>query len=296
MTGQFAMQHSNLKRGSCRTISRRSRTWRFIDAEIVERTGLGKEETAVLSDRHLVVLNLKGASEQGQYTLNGRSATFVQRRPGALLFIPAGCDWRGWEAGASTAAYLSISIDPTLIATLCADLPDRSALTLSPDLGFEDPVIMNAAQGIAGEITTRNPLSMMVTEAYIATIFAQLLRKDRHTVSMQKGGLTRSHLHHILELIDENAISELSLSEMADQLGLSVPHFCRAFRQSVGYPPHTFIVRRRIERAQGHLRSTALSITDIALSCGFSSSSHFSNTFRRITGMTPLDYRSRWNW
>jgi AraC-like DNA-binding protein len=294
MTTPLPREQPNFKRGSCQTVSHRTRSWRSAQADIVERTGLEKEETAVVSNRHLVLLNLKGASERGQYLIDGKHAEFIRRKPGAVLFVPAGCHWRGWEVGASTAAYLLISIEPTLVSRLCTEMSSHPMPPLSPDLGFQDPIIMNAARGIGAEIDDGNPISTMLTESYIATIFAQLLRKQRYVAPSRKGGLTTTHLNRIVELIDEDLTAELSLSHLAERIGLSVPHFCRAFRQTVGCPPHTFIVRRRIERAQDQLRGTALPITEISIACGFSSSSHFSNAFKRFIGTTPLDYRQSW--
>jgi len=103
--------------------------------------------------------------------------------------------------------------------------------------------------------------------------------------------LAAPSLNRVIEKIDADLTADLSLGQLAALAGLSVPHFCRAFKQSLGCPPHAFIVRRRLERAKEYLRLSSMPITDVALSCGFSSSSHFANTFRRETGMTPQDFR-----
>jgi AraC-like DNA-binding protein len=294
MNAMPTAQQSGFKQGECQVVSHRTRSWRLAKADIVERKGLAKEETAVVSDRHLILLNLRGASVNGQFSLDDRRVAFIRRKPGAILFIPAGCEWRGWESGASNASYLAIAVEPALVTTLCMERAVGKPPPLSPDLGFEDPIIMNAARGIAREIDDQNPVSTMLTESYIGAIFAQLVRKQRFIAPTRKGGLTSSHLTRIIECIDQDLTAELSLSQLAEKIGFSVPHFCRAFRQSVGCPPHTFIVRRRLAQAQNLLRETQLSLTDIALSCGFASSSHFSNAFRRLIGTTPLSYRQNW--
>ena len=171
----------------------------------------------------------------------------------------------------------------------------RGALpSLSPDLGFEDPIILNAARGIGAEIRDRNPLSAMLVESYTATIFAQLMRRQRYPASVRKGGLAPMNLNRVIQRIDDDLTADLSLLQLAELAGLSVPHFCRAFRQTLGCPPYAFIIRRRIERAKDFLRHSSMPVTDIALSCGFSSSSHFSNAFRREVGTTPVAYRGSW--
>ncbi|MCC0035241.1 MAG: helix-turn-helix transcriptional regulator [Hoeflea sp.] len=94
-----------------------------------------------------------------------------------------------------------------------------------------------------------------------------------------------------MEKIDEDFAVDISLSQLADIAGLSIPHFCRAFRQTTGLPPYPFVIQRRIDRSKEYLRHSDMSVTDIALACGFSSSSHFANTFRREAGLSPLAYR-----
>ncbi|MBN9032497.1 MAG: helix-turn-helix transcriptional regulator [Rhizobiales bacterium] len=282
------------KTGNCSTISRDQKTWGRVHAELVRRTGLDKEETAITPSRHLVVLNVQGNCEQGQYFLNGKPASFVRRKPGSILFIPAECNWRGWEGGASTAAYLSLSIEPSFVTDLLRRTPSDLQPSLSPDLGCEDPIMMNAARGIGAEIEGQGPLSTLLVESYVATIFVQLLRRQRYVSFARKGGLAPASINRVIEKIDEDLTVDLSLAQLAELVGVSIPHFCRAFKQTIGCPPYAFIVRRRIERAKEYLRHSPMPVTDIALACGFSNSSHFSNGFRREVGMTPVAYRALW--
>lgn len=279
------------KAGNCRTIVHEQRTWRHVQADLVRRTGLEVEEIAVRSDRHLILLNLKGNSERGEYFLDEKRTGFVSRRPGAVLFIPAGCHWKGWEVGASTAAYLSITIDPAFVADVFSRMTTSTLPSLLPNLGCEDTIIMNAARGIGEEIYDHNPLSAMVVESYVATMFAQLFRRQKYVARTRKGGLAATNLNRVIDKIDGDLTSDLSLGQLAALAGLSIPHFCRAFKQTLGCPPHAFIVRRRVERAKEYLRHSTMPITEVALLCGFSSSSHFANTFRRETGTTPQDFR-----
>ena len=150
---------------------------------------------------------------------------------------------------------------------------------------------MNAARGVGAEINEQNPFSALLVESYVATIFAQLFRRQRYVPSTRKGGLAVANLNRIIERIEADLTADLSLNELAAVAGLSIPHFCRAFKQTLGCPPHAYILRRRLERAKEYLRLSSMSITDVAHLCGFSSSSHFSNAFRRDTGTTPLEFR-----
>ncbi|MBR9904309.1 MAG: helix-turn-helix domain-containing protein, partial [Gammaproteobacteria bacterium] len=58
-------------------------------------------------------------------------------------------------------------------------------------------------------------------------------------------------------------------------------------------PPHRYVLNRRLTRARHLLVESFLNMTEIALQCGFGSSSHFSNRFRAETGVSPTEYRAK---
>jgi AraC family transcriptional regulator len=84
---------------------------------------------------------------------------------------------------------------------------------------------------------------------------------------------------------------QICLFTLASLARLSLHHFCRAFKQSFGIPPHQFHVQRRIERAKVLLADKKASVTDIGLTLGYSQTSSFSVAFRKVTGWTPNEYR-----
>ena len=107
----------------------------------------------------------------------------------------------------------------------------------------------------------------------------------------QHGGLSPARTQRIYEYISSNLDRNISIEELAEMAGLSVHHFARAFKQTVGMPPHCYILQRRIEQAQQMLRTTKLPLSDIALSLGFSDQSHLARHFRRMTGVPPSAVR-----
>jgi AraC-like DNA-binding protein len=102
-----------------------------------------------------------------------------------------------------------------------------------------------------------------------------------------RGGLSPGRTHRICEYINSNLDQTISLETLAEMAGLSMHHFARAFKQTVGMPPHCYILQRRIEHAQHMLRTTELPLSEIALSAGFSDQSHLARQFRRLTGVSP---------
>src|SRR5262245_28465308 len=109
--------------------------------------------------------------------------------------------------------------------------------------------------------------------------------------SRSRGGLPPAVTRRVREYIDSHLDENIGLDVLAGLAGLSVHHFARAFRQSVGEPPHGYILGRRIERAQEMLKQTDQPLSEIALAVGFSDHSHFARHFRRHVGVTPSTAR-----
>jgi AraC-like DNA-binding protein/PAS domain-containing protein len=104
---------------------------------------------------------------------------------------------------------------------------------------------------------------------------------------LSRGGLSPALTHRICKYIESHLNERISLEALASMAGLSAHHFARAFRQSVGTPPHGYLLQRRLEHVGRLLRDTQLPLSQIALAVGFSDQSHLARHFRRLTGMPP---------
>ena len=102
-----------------------------------------------------------------------------------------------------------------------------------------------------------------------------------------RGGLAPARVSRVCEYIDSHLQENVALEVLAEIAQLSVHHFARAFRQSLGIPPHSYIVQRRVEHAQQLLRNTDLPLSEIAIEAGFTDQSHLTRHFRTITGVSP---------
>ncbi|REG49605.1 AraC family transcriptional regulator [Paraburkholderia sp. BL6669N2] len=106
-----------------------------------------------------------------------------------------------------------------------------------------------------------------------------------------KGGLTAWQLAAAKELISENLSGDVSLAFIARECGLSPTHFARAFRESVGIPPHQWLLLRRVDVAKHLLRLGNMGVAEIALATGFADQSHLTRVFSRLVGITPNAWR-----
>ncbi|MCK9284700.1 MAG: AraC family transcriptional regulator [Rhodocyclaceae bacterium] len=100
-------------------------------------------------------------------------------------------------------------------------------------------------------------------------------------------------LDAMLDFIDSQLSEPLSLTDLADKVGVSRAHFARRFRTLTGTSPHRYLTMRRIEKAKQLLGETTDSLAQIALEVGFSNQSHFTQVFHATTGITPSQYRRK---
>jgi len=103
--------------------------------------------------------------------------------------------------------------------------------------------------------------------------------------------LTAWQRRRVLEHIETSLATPIRNRELAALVSFSEFHFNVAFRNSLGTSPHEFIIRRRIERAQQLMLSTAMPLCDIAVECGLADQAHLSRLFRKVVGETPAAWR-----
>jgi AraC-like DNA-binding protein len=107
--------------------------------------------------------------------------------------------------------------------------------------------------------------------------------------------VTPSQYHKIqqaVRFITDNYRTDIRLSAVARQAGMSPSHFSRIFKKAMGVCYQGYLNSCRITKAKDLLRTSPQSISEIAASLGFSDATGFGRIFKKITGQTPSDYRS----
>ncbi|WP_129666990.1 helix-turn-helix transcriptional regulator [Phytoactinopolyspora endophytica] len=117
--------------------------------------------------------------------------------------------------------------------------------------------------------------------------------RPRPRWTQRSGRLGRTLVDRIAEFVDHRLAEPLTLDDVAAQAHLSVYHFARAFKNTVGMAPHEYVTMRRMEAAKTLLISSRRSVPEVAYSVGYSNVGHFRRLLRRYTGFTPSDLRPR---
>lgn len=98
-------------------------------------------------------------------------------------------------------------------------------------------------------------------------------------------------LKYVLSFIEDHYSEQISLEAMAEIAGLSPRYFCKFFRKMTQYTPTEYLNYYRIECACEQLAQMQLSITEVALNCGFNDISYFIKAFHKAKGITPKQYK-----
>jgi AraC family transcriptional regulator len=217
-------------------------------------------------------------------------------RPGTSWLVPAGTHETLLELDGSTECLLIFLPDKLLEDSALADYgidPDRTRLAYAG--GFADSTLAQigtALHGLVGRDT--QPIDRMFADGLRIALAAHLIGNytvDRWRPSAPVPSLDAKRLQRVLAFIEARLADDISLDDLAGEACLSPFHFSRLFRQATGLPPHRYVIERRIHAAQKMLSSKRSSMAAVALDTGFGSQASFARTFRKITGVTPRQYR-----
>lgn len=141
------------------------------------------------------------------------------------------------------------------------------------------------------DVRAKCPTGPTAMEFLVSAALSTIFPDSERTRSLERS-INSSRLKIMYEYVDANLGSSLSLSQIAEQGGVSVRHMSRSFKAVTGFSPYEFVLRRRIDRAIYLIREGQLSFSEIALSVGFSSHAHMALAFRRILDQTPSHFRN----
>ncbi len=107
----------------------------------------------------------------------------------------------------------------------------------------------------------------------------------------QSGSLESEAIEEVRNFILDNPAEDLPLEALARRANLSPYHFSRQFKRVVGYAPHDYLIRTRLNLAKFYLLSTTDTVKEIAYSCGFANECSFCTSFKKHLGLTPTAFR-----
>lgn len=164
-----------------------------------------------------------------------------------------------------------------------------------PEIPIHGQVI-SELKAIIHELTEKNTAYELALKSRLFSIFCTLIRENLYIPipQTQKYSVRSKRyklLKNILGYISQNYNRKISLNDISENVNLTPQYLCRFFKEMTGYTFSDYINHYRIETSCTLLKVSSLSITDIALECGFENISYFNRVFKAQTGCTPTGFR-----
>jgi AraC family transcriptional regulator len=244
-------------------------------------------------DAFLVTLHLSD-SRNREYWEDGRRASVCDLRAGEsclhdLKRDPTALPDRAFH---SLAFYLPRAALDAIADD--ANAPPIRDLSYEPGAGVNDVTISGLGSLLLpalGHPDHANPLFVDHVLLAVGVHVAQTYGGMRPMSRSVRGGLAPWQERRAREIIRANITRGVTLKEVARECGLSVGYFSHAFRRTLGVAPHKWLTEQRVVLSKEKLRDGGLSLSDVAIECGFSDQSHLTRVFRQTVGVSPGAWR-----
>ncbi len=243
-------------------------------------------------DHHYVAVHLGGPKLVRRW---GEGATLeADAALGSLTVVPLGAAFRWLTRGPIEFGHLYIA--PRRLARTVRDVFDRepAEIALRPAIGWRDPLATSLLMTLLDPDLDLGPDGRLARDNWYEALLVRLVHAGSTldvTTPRARNRLAPRTLARLKNHIADHLATPISLDDLAAVAGLSRFHLCRSFREATGLPPHAYVTRERLARARCLLRTTDLSIAQVAAACGFGSAGQFATAFRKALGSSPSAFR-----
>jgi AraC-like DNA-binding protein len=191
---------------------------------------------------------------------------------------------------------VSFFIPQNALDAIADDQGARRGATLRglADTGWIDTTFRDLAQSLLPALAAPEQANRLFIDhlsraaiAHLTASYGSLEIQSQPT----RNGLAPWQERRAKEMLTANLAGNISLSELATACRLSQSHFSVSFKRSVGYPPHKWLLTKRLEKARHLIRTTKQPLCEIALDTGFADQSHLTRVFARHVGVSPGAWR-----
>lgn len=177
-----------------------------------------------------------------------------------------------------------------------------------PEVTLVDGRIVTEQQGLysSGGATSYWNLLLLLVEKYAGREMAiiaskvyalEIDRKSQSPFIMFSGQKQHEDepIRQAQEFIEKNVTERISVEELALKYAIGRRHFERRFKKATNNTPVEYIQRVKIEAAKKHLESTRKNVNEVMYDVGYSDTKAFRTIFRKVTGLSPIEYKNRYN-
>lgn len=170
-------------------------------------------------------------------------------------------------------------------------IAEKDNFTFGDFYNFQDPLLNGLVRNLhiaAGSRMAENLYMESLAVACAIHMATSYLGGNKKIFAL-KGKLSSNQLKSVIMFVRDSISRTVTLEELAACCHLSVFHFSRLFKNTLGISPYQHVLRTKIEHARSLIKSKR-AVGEIAYSLGFTDSAHFCNAFKKFTGHSPLQY------
>jgi len=215
----------------------------------------------------------------------------VLMEPNQIFFNPANVPFSRYTA--DHYEFILVLIEPEKMIASVPFAP--KSCTFEETYHIKDPNLEYIFKLLLSEIQAGNQNGKLFVENIVSILtfhFVKNYSKEQSPRLIENvNGFTGKELDKALYYIDKNMSENYKIENLAEEFGISKFNFIKRFKSSTNVTPHQFIIKKKLERSKNLLREDSLSLTDITYMLNFSDQSHFSNSFKKMYGLTPREFR-----
>ena len=208
--------------------------------------------------------------------------------PADFDMVPAGAS--GFWEDHTPCDMISVRLAPSLVASTAEALAlpkERSELV--PRIGARDPLVEHVVLALKAELEAPEPAGRIYADGLAVALTTRLLQNFATAGAAGRQTLSKPQIRRLVEFVEANLEADLTLEQLAEVAGMSIPHLTTLFRRTMGQSVHAYVMERRVQRARDLLLRHDMSIAEVALETGFAHQSHLARWMRRLLGVTPTD-------
>lgn len=277
--------------GNYMELSSEGKGWRDLYVSVAREQSWS---AAIGGVRHFCLAYCVSGSAGITRRISGSTAPHqAQLRPGRFGTIPAQADTH-WQVEGSPQVML-LYLRDSLLQQVAEQVfeGDSRRLQIRPILGESEPLLEQLSLAVLAALRSHQGSERLYVDSLAHALAVQTLfalgggHGARQAQLARRAGVSSAGMRRVIDYIDAELAGDLSLTALAQVANYSPSFFARAFKRHTGEPLHQYVLQRRVERARQLLLDSDTAISQVAAETGFSSQSHLTSAFRRLTGRTP---------
>ena len=211
-------------------------------------------------------------------TIDNRSFPLV---PGDLVLIPQGIIHNTLYTQNKPSRLLIHCSEEYLPSSAISMFTKSNYLYRNPDIS---KIVQDLLYKIGDEFTNQDKFSYDAIKCHIRLLMLTLARNEnQYKTSDSKSSYIEKAINHI----QKNLSYDISLSETASIFSVSQEHFSRQFKKETGFGFNEYVNLLRLKKAEALLKNEVISVSEVAVACGFNDCNYFSTKFKKMYGMSP---------